>query len=91
MQIVFLARYSDYISEGYDVSALHDLVMPVHREKLFPVLDRAVDRQKTTERFLTLKCDGALPHSAAENSVSRRASELFHRPRAAAMTRSAAP
>ena len=60
VQIVFLTGYSDYIAEGYDVSALHYLVKPVHREKLFPVLDRAMERLKTGERFLTLECAGTL-------------------------------
>ena len=41
LQIVFITGYTDYIAEGYDVSALHYLVKPVSREKLFTVLDRA--------------------------------------------------
>ena len=39
VQIVFLTGYSDYIAEGYDVAALHYLMKPVDREKLFSVLD----------------------------------------------------
>ncbi len=44
MQIVFITAYSDYISEGYDVAALHYLLKPVNREKFFSVLSRAVEK-----------------------------------------------
>lgn len=41
-QIVFITGYSEFIGEGYDVSALHYLLKPVDEEKLLSVLDRAV-------------------------------------------------
>lgn len=44
LQIVFITAYSDYIAEGYDVAALHYLLKPVSREKLFLVLSRAVEK-----------------------------------------------
>ena len=34
VQIVFITGYSDYISEGYEVAALHYLMKPVKEEKL---------------------------------------------------------
>lgn len=40
-QIVFITGYADCMAEGYDVGALHYLLKPVSREKLFSVLDRA--------------------------------------------------
>ena len=46
VQIVFITGYSDYIAEGYDVAALHYLMKPVNRDKLFSVLDRALENQK---------------------------------------------
>jgi len=55
VSIVFVTGYSDYIAEGYDVSALHYLMKPVHREKLIEVLDRAMERRRRAERTLTLK------------------------------------
>ena len=58
VQIVFVTGYSDYIAEGYEVSALHYLMKPVDREKLFRVLDRAVSRLKGWERTLLLECVG---------------------------------
>ena len=44
VQIVFITGYSDYIAEGYEVEALHYLMKPVHEEKLFQVLDRAMEK-----------------------------------------------
>lgn len=40
-QIIFITGFPDYISEGYDVWALHYLLKPVDPEKLFEVLTRA--------------------------------------------------
>lgn len=54
LQIVFITGYMDYISEGYDVEALHYLMKPVTGEKLGEVLDRAMDRIKTREREIVL-------------------------------------
>lgn len=52
IQIIFITGYSDFISEGYDVSALHYLMKPVKEDKLFEVLDKAVERLKVTEEIL---------------------------------------
>ena len=60
VQIVFITGYSDYISEGYDVAALHYLMKPVCREKLFAVLDRAAEKCRRNERFLALEAGGEL-------------------------------
>lgn len=55
MQIVFITGYSDYITEGYEVAALHYLMKPVKEEKLFAVLDRAVERLDKNTKVLTLE------------------------------------
>ena len=55
MQIVFITGYSDYITEGYEVAALHYLMKPVKEEKLFVVLDRAVERLHKNTKGLTLE------------------------------------
>ena len=60
VQIVFITGYSDYIAEGYDVAALHYLMKPVSREKLFAVLDRAAEKCRRNERFLALEAGGEL-------------------------------
>lgn len=55
MQIVFITAYSDYIAEGYDVAALHYLLKPVNREKLFSVLSRAVEKIADDGRKILLE------------------------------------
>ena len=52
---MFITGYTDYIAEGYEVQALHYLVKPVGKEKLFSVLDRAAEKLRKNERILTLK------------------------------------
>ena len=58
VQIVFITGYSEYISEGYEVAALHYLMKPVNTDKLHQVLDRAADKLKRNERCLTLELSG---------------------------------
>lgn len=58
VQIVFITGYSEYISEGYEVAALHYLMKPVDETKLFSVLDRAVEKLKKNERFLDISTPG---------------------------------
>lgn len=60
LQIVFITGYSDYISEGYEVAALHYLMKPVGKEKLFSVLDRAVGKLAKNERVLTFELGGEM-------------------------------
>ena len=52
VQIIFITGYSDYISEGYEVAALHYLMKPVKEEKLCLVLDRAAEKLAKNERIL---------------------------------------
>ena len=55
VQLIFVTGYSEYISEGYEVSALHYLMKPIRKEKLFAVLDRAAEQCVKNGRFLTLE------------------------------------
>lgn len=55
LQIVFITGYSDYIAEGYEVSALHYLMKPVKKEKLFSVLNRAAEKLRRDENMLHLE------------------------------------
>lgn len=54
VQLIFVTAYSEYISEGYEVSALHYLMKPISKDKLFAVLDRAAEQCVKNGRFLTL-------------------------------------
>ena len=60
VQIVFITGYSDYIAEGYEVAALHYLMKPVNKDKLFSVLDRALEKRKQEERCLNLEAYGEM-------------------------------
>lgn len=55
IQIIFVTAFSDYISEGYEVAALHYLLKPVDPEKLFRTLDRAAERVIRDCRSTTLE------------------------------------
>lgn len=58
VQIVFITGYSDYIAEGYEVAALHYLMKPVKEDKLWSVLDRAVEKLSKNEKVLTFETGG---------------------------------
>lgn len=60
VQIVFITGFADYISEGYEVSALHYLMKPVKQEKMFAVLDRAVAAMQKPERVILLPVGGEM-------------------------------
>lgn len=60
VQMIFITGYADYISEGYEVAALHYLLKPVKEEKLCAVLDRAVERLVKNEKVLILEISGEM-------------------------------
>ena len=43
-EMIFVTSHAELASEGYEVDALHYLVKPVKREKLFAVLNKAAER-----------------------------------------------
>lgn len=55
VQIVFITGYSDYISEGYEVAALHYLMKPIKEDKLCSVLNRAAEKLSKNEKVLTFE------------------------------------
>ena len=60
VQIIFITGYSDYISEGYEVAALHYLMKPINEEKLCLVLDRAAEKLAKNERVLNFEVSGEM-------------------------------
>lgn len=59
-QIVFITGYPDYVSQGYDVEALHYLMKPVQEEKMFSVLDRAAANLTKKRNVLLFTKDGSI-------------------------------
>ncbi len=60
VQIVFITGYSDYISEGYEVAALHYLMKPVREEKLCSVLNRAAEKLSKNEKVMNFEIGGEM-------------------------------
>ena len=58
VQIIFITGYTDYIAEGYEVSALNYLMKPLSENKLFEVLNRAVLKIRKNEKSLFLSLSG---------------------------------
>lgn len=58
VQIIFITGFADYMSMGFDVSALHYLMKPVSKEKLHQVLDKAVKLLSKKESNIIIKVDG---------------------------------
>ncbi|MBM7709651.1 LytR/AlgR family response regulator transcription factor [Enterococcus lemanii] len=58
LPIIFISGYSDYLADGYDVSALHYLLKPVNPEKLFEVLNRGIKQVALEEQVLLFESSG---------------------------------
>ena len=55
--IVFITAFTDYISNGYEVSALHYLVKPIKENKLFETLDKAYKNLMQAKKFLIVNSE----------------------------------
>ena len=60
LQIIFVTGSDEYISDGYDVAALHYLMKPLKEEKLLAVLERAVKLIADREKTLLLNVTGSV-------------------------------
>ena len=70
VQIVFITGYSDFMAEGYEVSALHYLMKPVAFDKLSKALNRAADKLNKTEKSVIISVDGERLRIAISDIVS---------------------
>lgn len=68
LPIIFITGYSDYIGEGYDVEALHYLLKPVEKDRLFAVLDRYAAGRERSEEIIITAADETV-HISAERIV----------------------
>ncbi|HHY81403.1 MAG TPA: response regulator transcription factor [Clostridiales bacterium] len=69
IHIVFITGYSDFMAEGYDVSALHYLLKPVKKDKLFEVLDKAAARLQTAPRTILFPKAGGSVRIKADDII----------------------
>lgn len=68
LPIIFITGYSEYMNDGYEVEALHYLLKPVDKSKLFAVLDRYIKRH-TPENEIMLACDEGSIHVSPDMVV----------------------
>lgn len=50
--LVFTTGVAEYISEGYEVEALHYLIKPIREEKVVQCLERAIKKKCDTEYII---------------------------------------
>lgn len=69
LPIVFITGFSEYLAEGYEVEALHYLLKPVDRSKLYAVLDRYLKRHSGKSAGVLLTGEGQTRHVPPEGIV----------------------
>lgn len=68
LPIIFITGYSEYMSQGYDVEALHYLLKPVEKDRLFAVLDRYSAKREHSGEIL-LETAEKVMHVSVDNIV----------------------
>ncbi len=56
-EIIFITSHTEFIGEGYEVDALHYLIKPVEKHKLFTVLDKAAAKLTREREYIIVKSD----------------------------------
>lgn len=56
-EIIFITSHFEFISEGYEVDALHYLTKPIPEDRLNQVLDKAVRRLSIEPPSLVITCE----------------------------------
>lgn len=56
--ILFVTGYEQYMAQGYDVAALHYLLKPVRKKKLFEILDGISQKKKPQEKLIFPTTEG---------------------------------
>lgn len=67
LNIIFITAITDYIAEGYDVSALNYLIKPVKEGKLYECLDKAVLKFVKEDKTILIEVDGGTEKIALKN------------------------
>lgn len=56
--IIFITALTDFISDGYEVSALHYLIKPIKETKLSETLDKAYKNLTQSKKYLIINSKG---------------------------------
>ncbi len=67
LPIVFITGFSEYMSEGYDVEALHYLLKPVSPEKLYEVLDKYLNKHMIKSEEILVETEKGAAHIPADS------------------------
>lgn len=65
--ILFVTGYDEYMQYGYDVSALHYLIKPVNKERLFQVLNKLGQRGAEEVKSLILNSENGIRRIQVNN------------------------
>lgn len=58
--ILFVTGYDQYMSQGYEVAALHYLLKPLDKGKLFTVMNKLKEKEKAEEKLLFQTDNGVI-------------------------------
>lgn len=59
--IIFATGYTEYIADGYEVSAIQYLIKPIRADKLFPALDKAANRRRKSDPYIAITLTDGTP------------------------------
>lgn len=60
VSIIFITAITDYIGDGYDVSAVNYLIKPIKKEKLFECLDKALFNSLKESKSMLIDVNGEI-------------------------------
>lgn len=60
INIIFITAVTDYICEGYDVSAINYLIKPIKEKKLYECLDKAALKIPKEEKSILIDVNGEI-------------------------------
>ena len=60
INIIFITAVTDYIQEGYDVSAINYLIKPIKEQKLYECLNRAICKILKEEKTILFNVEGEI-------------------------------
>jgi len=66
LPIIFVTGYSEYMNDGYEVEALHYLLKPLNKDRLFSTLTRYLQRYKLNDDIV-LRCKNNTIHISQDS------------------------